>query len=533
MNRIYRTVWNEITRTVVAVAENVTGRGKARAGSKSRRRRANPDTDKGGSGVSPAEGPSLRRPLRLAAPRPMALEQRFMFDGAAVVETALVLAEAEQAAAILESSTDQVSPRGTTDRSATAEPAGLPATGGPAALAAEPSEAVAPPSTRSLAFVDASLPDASAIAAGFGPDTQVVLLAPGADPWRQMTEALASQSGIEAVHLVSHGDAQALNIGGHAYGQTQLALRADLLQSWREHLTADADLLLYGCDLGAEGPDSPVLRLLAEHTGADVAASADATAPASLGGNTTLEVSTGPVETKPSALDALTVSLNGTNILYGTGQGVNPTNGVTIDPYWDVVALPSIVTGTKPSVPYDAYNPLPSGLPQSGQNIFYSPTGYTLDGVTNYWMAPNSDASSLVTATSTLSANYNWIAAQDFNITQAGLYTFDFKGTADNAISFYIDGSVTGTNTQNPTIVGGTKIGGTFNNFRQLWTFNGSAYLTAGTHTAYMVLNDYGSRTAALITQSTFAPGVSTVGDVTVNEASPYAVFNVAQSAAQ
>ena len=72
-------------------------------------------------------------------------------------------------------------------------------------------------------------------------------------------------------------------------------------------------------------------------------------------------------------------------------------------------------------------------------------------------------------------------------------------------MSFYINGSITGINTELPTITGGTQIGGSWNNFGQLGTFTGQAFLNAGTNTAYMVLNDFGGNTGALITQSSFA----------------------------
>ncbi|MFM9111240.1 MAG: Ig-like domain-containing protein, partial [Prochlorococcaceae cyanobacterium] len=202
--------------------------------------------------------------------------------------------------------------------------------------------------------------------------------------------------------------------------------------------------------------------------------------------------------------------------LAGTGQGVNPSTGVRIDPNWDVVAWPASYTGATGA--YDAFNPQPSVLPTT----FFSRTGYTANGVTNYWMAPNTTGSTFAPG------NYNWIAAQAFTVPADGLYSFSFQGTADNAISFYINGSVVNANTQNPTISGGTKIGGTYNNFRKLWDFNGAAFLKAGTNTAYMVLNDFGSATAALITQSIFQSALSSVSSLTVNEASPYAVFSVA-----
>jgi hypothetical protein len=101
MNHIYRSVWNEITRTWVAAAEIVRGRGKRSGGSSSRGAAERAEAALQGGGLRTAQGmpgpqaptmsaalpkPTPRRRLATPAPRPMALEQRFMFDGAAAVE---------------------------------------------------------------------------------------------------------------------------------------------------------------------------------------------------------------------------------------------------------------------------------------------------------------------------------------------------------------------------------------------------------------------------------------------------------------
>ena len=83
MNRIYRSIWNEVTRTFVAAAENVRGRGKRSVSSR--------DGESGGVGALPdgalhKESIPGRRRLVFGGTRSLALEQRFMFDGAAVVD---------------------------------------------------------------------------------------------------------------------------------------------------------------------------------------------------------------------------------------------------------------------------------------------------------------------------------------------------------------------------------------------------------------------------------------------------------------
>ena len=70
-----------------------------------------------------------------------------------------------------------------------------------------------------------------------------------------------------------------------------------LLAAWRGALTQDADILLYGCNVGEGAVGRGFVAQLASLTGADVAASDDATGAAARGGNWTLEVSTGRIDT--------------------------------------------------------------------------------------------------------------------------------------------------------------------------------------------------------------------------------------------
>ena len=76
-----------------------------------------------------------------------------------------------------------------------------------------------------------------------------------------------------------------------------LVQRAAEIESWSHALTADADLLIYGCDIAATQAGEALVSGLAALTGADVAASDDTTGHASLGGDWDLEHRVGPIET--------------------------------------------------------------------------------------------------------------------------------------------------------------------------------------------------------------------------------------------
>src|SRR6185436_7436554 len=79
-------------------------------------------------------------------------------------------------------------------------------------------------------------------------------------------------------------------------GRAALDARAADLTGWRAALTSDADILLYGCDIGAGAGGLTLVQTLSGLTGADVAASDDATGFAPRGGDWDLEVQTGAIE---------------------------------------------------------------------------------------------------------------------------------------------------------------------------------------------------------------------------------------------
>lgn len=186
-------------------------------------------------------------------------------------------------------------------------------------------------------------------------------------------------------------------------------------------------------------------------------------------------------------------------IIYGSGQNADLSSAFQRDANWRIVALPPGFTPPE-AVPYHAF------VPRTVPGVFYggnngtngSQTGYTAGSNTYYWISPHSTTSSLQ------AGSYNWIAAQEFEISQPGWYTFNFYASGDNAIEFFVNGTIAGAGTNTPTVSGGVQIGGTFNNFGTIANYTGQAYLSAGTNIAYMVLYDYGGETAALIGQSTF-----------------------------
>jgi hypothetical protein len=122
-----------------------------------------------------------------------------------------------------------------------------------------------------LVFVDRSVPDLDSIlasAAEIGAET--FLLDAAHDGLGQMVSALAGRSGINAIHIFSHGGPGRITLGSTNLTEAELAARAEDLAAIGAALAPDGDILLYGCDL-AQGPQGEAfLQQLAQLTGVSI-----------------------------------------------------------------------------------------------------------------------------------------------------------------------------------------------------------------------------------------------------------------------
>ena len=67
--------------------------------------------------------------------------------------------------------------------------------------------------TGEIVFVDAGVPDIETVIAGIGEGAEVHILHAGTDGVAQMAAVLDGRSGVEAVHVVSHGSEGSLSLG--------------------------------------------------------------------------------------------------------------------------------------------------------------------------------------------------------------------------------------------------------------------------------------------------------------------------------
>ncbi len=226
-------------------------------------------------GAEARRGRGLSRPK----PAPMALEARLMFDGAAVA-TAAAETQPQPGPASVDVH-DAVPPPASTDAQAGTREGAQAAESAPA---------------REVAFIDTTAPDWRMLAADVRAGVDIVLLDPATDGLTQIADALRGRSDLDAVHVVSHGAEGALVIGGQSYTADTIAQRQTELAEIGRALSAEGDLLLYGCDIAAGSAGARFIEAVASATGADVAASTDATGAAARGGNWKLEATTGTIE---------------------------------------------------------------------------------------------------------------------------------------------------------------------------------------------------------------------------------------------
>ncbi|HEX7890997.1 MAG TPA: DUF4347 domain-containing protein, partial [Ramlibacter sp.] len=298
---------------------------------KSRRPGPDPENKKNGAGSG----------IRKRKPQLLALEPRLMFDGAAAAtvpeDTSAALSPTvfervvEKAASPVDKTTDATTASTANDASASTD----------ARAGAAPADGA----RREIVFVDTTVAAWQTLVSGVREGVQVVLLDPQRDAFAQIAGRLQGERDLDAIHIVSHGSGGTLIVGGNAFDESALAFHAAELEVIAHALSADGDILLYGCDIAAGAAGASFVQALSRATGADVAASTDTTGHAAIwGGDWTLEQKTGTVEAALFASDATLTAYEGklATINLGGNTGWIPLMfGTSKDPQGDSQAQAS------------------------------------------------------------------------------------------------------------------------------------------------------------------------------------------------
>ena len=114
------------------------------------------------------------------------------------------------------------------------------------------------PGTHELVIIDPSADDFQQLLDDLNRESdrdrqfQVLLLDAERDGVEQITEALQQTGSLDAIHIVSHGQNGAVQLGNSWLNAQNLNAYASQITNWQDALNSDADLLFYGCDLAAD-----------------------------------------------------------------------------------------------------------------------------------------------------------------------------------------------------------------------------------------------------------------------------------------
>ncbi|QGZ65508.1 Ig-like domain-containing protein [Paraburkholderia acidisoli] len=283
----------------------------------SRAPKSKPATKLAGDVTAPAALKPAAKPLagvKGSGPAPLVLEQRFMYDGAAVASA--VQAHVHDVWRHAEHTTPAE-----TVASRTTEPAAAAATGATTASAASTTanaeapvretsaaasrdvsssaSASASSSGNAIAFVDTNVSNWQQLVAGISPNIKVVLLNDNESGITQIVDALQGQHDLSAIYIVGHGAQGAAEIGGTVLTTANLASYESELAQIGKSVAAGGSVLLYGCDVAQGQAGETFVTDLSELTHTTVAASSNETGSAQAGGDWTLEYSTGTVTAGP------------------------------------------------------------------------------------------------------------------------------------------------------------------------------------------------------------------------------------------
>lgn len=143
---------------------------------------------------------------------------------------------------------------------------------------------------KNIVFVDSRVASYEAIISSFGADTEWYLLDAEQDGIDQMQRILAGYSELDSIQIISHGSTGTLYLGSTVLNSNNLTTNQTQLQAIGSSLTETGDILLYGCNVAQGDVGVSFINSLAQISGADVAASDDATG---ISGDWQLEAASG------------------------------------------------------------------------------------------------------------------------------------------------------------------------------------------------------------------------------------------------
>ncbi|MCS6101611.1 Ig-like domain-containing protein [Shewanella baltica] len=237
-----------------------------------------------------------------------------------------------------------------------------------------------------LVVIDSGVADAATFISAISPGTEVIFIDSDSNGVAQLANHLKHRTNISAIHVISHGDEGAVQLGNLWLNSDNVASHSDLLATIGSSLATDGDILLYGCKIGADEEGQSFVQTLAELTEADIAVSDDATGSAVLGGNWLLERTTGGIENASLNLAAYgNLLASGTLVFTGSPNSTTAQDGVVSN---DIAGISLTITNDIGAnwtfeTPYSQSGIAASygNSAQSGQITIFGSTAFHLESI--------------------------------------------------------------------------------------------------------------------------------------------------------
>lgn len=152
-----------------------------------------------------------------------------------------------------------------------------------------------------IVFVDQSVQGYEGLIENPERNVEVILIGTEENGFEKVSNILNDREDIDSIHILSHGKSGEIFLGNAILNSDNLDSYRAHLSSWSSSLSADADILIYGCDVGKV---YDFIDNISSITGADVAASDDLTGDADAGGDAVLEIQSGQVESQEVIAEA-------------------------------------------------------------------------------------------------------------------------------------------------------------------------------------------------------------------------------------
>ncbi len=254
--------------------------------------------------------------------------------------------------------------------------------------------------TLQLVFIDASVPDREALLAGLAPVARAHVVDPGRDGLSQIAEVLKQAGAVAAVSIIAHGAQGELRLGSSTLTSDTIDAHRAALRAIGRAMGQAADLLLYGCNVGAGAIGRKFVDDIAATTGVTVAAASHVVGRAAADAGWNLDVRTGtlnaPAVLNKASLDAYAHALAVNdppgglpiNVTSFSGGGGFRTSGNAKVSTGGVLQLTNSATFQNGIAVYGT--PFPSSAGISVQFTYYSGGGTGADGLSFFLI--NADA---------------------------------------------------------------------------------------------------------------------------------------------